>query len=133
VITPNDHVGLRTFGNLHLGVVPLDDVLPFLTVDRSRREYIVAGKSYPVKMDSTRYKVFRANRFCVGCGLEGTALMLDLAHGASAPHFNLYGVEDGELILMTKDHIIPVSKGGTNAPDNLQTMCYTCNHDKADK
>jgi hypothetical protein len=31
------------------------------------------------------------------------------------------------------DHIVPVSKGGTNAMDNLQTVCWPCNRGKAAK
>lgn len=34
---------------------------------------------------------------------------------------------------LTIDHIKPRSKGGTNAPSNLQTLCYDCNHLKADR
>jgi hypothetical protein len=30
------------------------------------------------------------------------------------------------------DHIIPLSKGGTNDPDNLTAACNTCNSSKRD-
>ena len=31
---------------------------------------------------------------------------------------------------LTVDHIVPVSKGGTNDPDNLRTLCGPCNSSK---
>lgn len=34
---------------------------------------------------------------------------------------------------LTLDHIVPRSKGGTNAVDNLQTLCSDCNYAKADE
>ena len=38
--------------------------------------------------------------------------------------------ENGEEVLMTKDHIIPKSLGGKNTIYNLQPMCQFCNSRK---
>jgi 5-methylcytosine-specific restriction endonuclease McrA len=44
---------------------------------------------------------------------------------------DLYGEEDGRLVLMTKDHIIPRSKNGTNEDSNYQCLCAICNNLKS--
>lgn len=113
---------------IHLGTFPLDEVFPYITEQESKRDYTIGSKVFQVRMNSDRYHVFKANNKCVSCGLEGTKMILDMNPGDNSPHFNLYGEEDGRLILMTKDHILAKSRGGGDVINNYQSMCATCNN-----
>ena len=113
---------------VHLSEFRLDEVFPFITVEESKQEFKVGEQSYFVRMSSDRYHVFKANPNCVSCGLAGNKLILDMNPGDQSPHFNLYAEEDGRLVLMTKDHVLAKSKGGTDDLSNFQTMCCVCNN-----
>lgn len=113
---------------VHLGSFSPEDVFPFITQEESKREYVVGNKSYTVRMNSDRYHVFKANNQCVSCGLAGTKMMLDMNPSDASPHFNLYAEENGRLVLMTKDHVLPKSKGGQDAFENYVTCCSICNN-----
>lgn len=34
---------------------------------------------------------------------------------------------------LTADHVLPLCKGGTHDPENLQTLCAPCNRAKGEK
>lgn len=102
----------------------LDWTKPLITIQ-------MGNKSYPVRTRSMRYLTFRRSLVCVQCGLIGNIMGLDLQKGVHRPHFNLYARDlAGNDILMTKDHIVPRSKGGKNTLSNMQTMCVQCNGKK---
>lgn len=90
-------------------------------------DMIVNG--FNVHPQSLRYATFYQKGVkCVCCGKEGAYFQLCGEENSNRRHFNLY-TEEG--ILMTKDHIIPKSKGGQNRVSNLQPMCVDCNKAKA--
>lgn len=42
-------------------------------------------------------------------------------------------VNCGATDLLTRDHIMPISKGGSSRSNNLQILCLDCNREKRDK
>lgn len=130
-------IGKRTNGCRHLAQFEPDAILARRRPweDGTREVFFSAtSQRLKVRMNSIRYHLFARSKVCACCGQRGTVMMLDV-HGCmfSRAHFNLYAVEGKKLILMTKDHIIPRSKGGTDHLDNLQTLCTKCNNKKGDK
>ena len=83
-----------------------------------------------IKVSSQRYKVFfTLGCDCDICGSKGSFFAKERTLNMKERyHLNLYAIdENGEEVLMTKDHIIPKSKGGKNTLDNYQQMCVKCN------
>jgi len=110
-----------------LGTFDLEEVFSKMEYG-SRAEFKIGDQSYYVRMNSNRYLVFQHSRFCVSCGLEGVKFVLEQHPNDTSPHFNLYGIENGNMILMTKDHIFAKSCGGGEHHSNFQTMCSVCNN-----
>lgn len=81
---------------------------------------------------SLRYRCFDRGVSCVVCGAKGSKLLLEISPTATnaTAHFNLYAESDRGLVLMTHDHIVPLSKKGKDTIDNTQTMCVACNQFK---
>lgn len=88
-----------------------------------------------IKGNSQRYQLFFAKGIkCACCGIEGKYFAKEKRIKDKSYHLNLYGLDDnGQEVLITKDHIIPKSKGGRDELDNYQTMCIKCNKKKGNK
>ena len=82
-----------------------------------------------IRMHSQRLQLFKKNGCkCIECGIEGVYFVKERYSQDNVYHLNLYALnEDDEKVLMTKDHIIPKSKGGKNILSNYQVMCTICN------
>jgi 5-methylcytosine-specific restriction endonuclease McrA len=142
-----------------LAMFSIESVLPFTGRGRKSKIYYAGQYGYSVNMDSIRYEVFKKSLDCIKCGKPGDVFILQypavkrqmpkctikncyicsrgikIPHkepdGWEKPHFNLYHIDnDGNTILMTKDHRIPKSKKGTNSISNIDTMCTICNAKK---
>lgn len=116
-----------------------EELLPIIMNGSSSIHYLetTSGK-FPVKINSTRLRTLKHSPMCVACGKVGVLWMLQ-SHGhlraahSFRPHLNLYAIDKQDVLtMMTQDHILPKSRGGTNDKFNLQTMCTHCNNDKSD-
>lgn len=133
------------------GIYNLEEILPRIGPSGHVHFLLVPGYG-KIALSAHRYQLFQReqhNLSCVSCGFSGLYFALE-RHIRSVPlnqkrgervrrhriehikgsswHFNLYGLnEAGEERMLTKDHIMPKSKGGANAMWNYQLMCDVCN------
>ena len=119
--------GLRRKENLTIEEVynAVKDVL-FEPEDKKAMVVINGDK---IKGNSQRFQTFFTKGLkCASCGIEGKYFGKENDFNAARYHLNLYALdESGNEVLMTKDHIVPRSKGGASELYNYQTMCVKCN------
>lgn len=119
--------GLRRKENLTIEEVynAVKDVL-FEPEDKKAMVVINGDK---IKGNSQRFQTFFTKGLkCACCGIEGKYFVKEKDFNAARYHLNLYVLdESGNEVLMTKDHIVPRSKGGASELYNYQTMCVKCN------
>jgi len=92
-------------------------------------------QSVEINKDKYRMRNIIKHRKCVNCGRSGNVFRLeqhmnqrrDQKKEHCKPHINLYCRTKRNIVLMTSDHIIPVSEGGNNNSVNIQMMCSICN------
>lgn len=69
---------------------------------------------------------------CKICGITANKIVqhTDINGGN---HIDLYHISEERTVLLTVDHILPRSRGGTGHLTNLQPLCCKCNGNKGDK
>ncbi|MGV8131884.1 MAG: HNH endonuclease [Candidatus Pacearchaeota archaeon] len=112
-------------------IFQIDQILPLV----GKVHFASIGNFHFIKLGSWRYRVYaQKGTTCVTCGLKANYFALERDNKQKAmPHLNLYALVNGKEIMMTIDHIIPKSKGGSNDMENLQPMCSNCNEKKGDR
>jgi 5-methylcytosine-specific restriction endonuclease McrA len=72
------------------------------------------------------------DNMCLPCGLSTTHFAIQLGPKQTTPHINAWHLSNNTKILITSDHIIPSSKGGSDDISNRQVLCEHCNVKKGD-
>ena len=68
---------------------------------------------------------------CKYCKRKGEFFTLEYDASQNVHSLQLYSGTKDKKMLMTCDHIIPLSKGGSNSLKNTQTLCSKCNSIKS--
>lgn len=113
---------------VRFATLPYEETLEKLKLGSKCR---IQGKSVNA-LSSKRVRCFiRGEGRCVKCGIQGSIWAIERHDTGKSYHINLYGLnEKGKEVMLTRDHIIPKSKGGTEDPLNSQVLCFTCNCEK---
>jgi 5-methylcytosine-specific restriction endonuclease McrA len=118
--------------------LPVEEVLPLIVYtpkELSAKSFPDAMKVIggdPINVSSLKLQTFKSSGTrCRICGAKGSYFAKERYPSEPHYHLNLYCLKGDEEVLMTKDHIIPVSKGGRDRLNNYQTLCIECNRKKA--
>lgn len=95
------------------------------------QRFVVDGQTYTVNENKNKYRkysVFDQDDYaCQGCGWRALIAFLVLAKGGGC----FLQFATGKKKILTVDHIIPKAHGGSNRPNNLETLCECCNGRKS--
>lgn len=123
---------------VRLGEISIQQALSQFIKPNKQKRILVKLRDHQivVKRNSQRYILFKNKGLsCVCCGLTANKAYFEQnlsKFDATQPaHINFYLVRNGmKDLLFTKDHIVPVSKGGKDVQENYQVMCQDCNTKK---
>jgi hypothetical protein len=122
--------GVRGGRESTLGIYTPEEV--WKLVD-GKQSYVMV-KGWRVHVHSRRLKMFRNQTSCIMCGREGVGFKLARREldSSKTAYFAFFGKKGKKQVLMTIDHWVPLSKGGSDRNHNRRVMCRDCNGKKSD-
>ena len=72
------------------------------------------------------------NFLCKQCEGKAEYVTYQRANDNQQIYISFWIEKTNEYVPLTKDHILAKSLGGTDAFENLQSLCYLCNQEKSD-
>lgn len=113
----------------YLAEMPLDEGLKFIS-DVSTPLFVHGQR---VRRDRDRFRVITHAAAscalkCFSCGGEATHFVIQRHRNDKVMPYSM-DLFSGQR-LMTWDHIIPRSHGGSDRPENSRIACEACNHDR---
>lgn len=86
------------------------------------------------KVNADRVRLYSNNRNAINRSAPGKLLLSEWLEIKLNNNLTCLGCSKREpIIKLTIDHIIPLSKGGTNDKHNIQPLCGMCNSIKGDR
>ncbi len=113
--------------------IPIESVMEKIIAYSKSEKFLFPGCDVPVNVKSLRLNVFkRYGTDCEKCGAKGSHFRIGSSGQVDNYHLCLIAVNpEGREVLMTKDHVVPKSKGGPDRIENMQPMCAICNFEKS--
>lgn len=102
----------------------------FEVLEKPKYERLVKGRQVSSCSGWPLFETYKGKPIrCWSCGCEADRWIADRGKNNLQGHpvLNLYGVRDGAIVLMNRDHIIPKSLGGVDDLANLRPACEVCN------
>lgn len=113
-----------------IGRIEIDDVLPYIG-QKTHKKYKIKKETYPVYLNTKFLNLVKlSNLQCCCCGIKGDYFSLNQTKRRNLFTLNISNRTKHDIF--TKDHIIPISAGGTNDYSNIQLLCSCCNNHKED-
>lgn len=115
--------------------IPLEE--GFLVLEKEKHQRLVKGKEVSKCAGQALFSNLKNGQIsCWQCGCVASSWIVMSAKAESQfkkPVLNLFARRNGDVVLMTRDHIIPKSVGGVDANENLRPACSVCNGERGNE